>query len=107
MLTALSIRDVVLVDVLDLEVENGLTVLTGETGAGKSIILDALGLALGARGDSGLVRHGAAQASEAALTTAALEMRWRNGWSVGATFEGEFSSVTQSYAGKGVMRYTW
>ena len=45
MLTALSIRDVVLVDALDLEVEGGLTVLTGETGAGKSIILDALGLA--------------------------------------------------------------
>lgn len=49
MLTALSIRDVVLVDVLDLEVESGLTVLTGETGAGKSIILDALGLAQGGR----------------------------------------------------------
>ena len=46
MLTALSIRDIVLVDSLDLEVEGGLTVLTGETGAGKSIILDALGLAL-------------------------------------------------------------
>ena len=56
---------------------------------------------------SAFVVNGAAQASEAALTTAALEMRWRNGWSVGATFEGEFSSVTQSYAGKGVMRYTW
>ncbi len=50
MLTALSIRDVVLVDALDLDVETGLTVLTGETGAGKSIILDALGLALGGRG---------------------------------------------------------
>ena len=57
MLTALSIRDVVLVDVLDLDVETGLTVLTGETGAGKSIILDALGLALGGRGDAGLVRY--------------------------------------------------
>ncbi len=54
----LSIRDVVLVDVLDLEVDEGLTVLTGETGAGKSIILDALGLALGGRGDAGLVRVG-------------------------------------------------
>ncbi|WP_298280458.1 autotransporter domain-containing protein [uncultured Bradyrhizobium sp.] len=53
------------------------------------------------------VVNGAAQASEAALTTASLEMRWRNGWSVGTTFEGEFSSVTRSYAGKGVMRYTW
>ncbi|MBU1272026.1 MAG: AAA family ATPase, partial [Alphaproteobacteria bacterium] len=62
MLTALSIRDVVLVDALDLDVDSGLTVLTGETGAGKSIILDALGLALGGRGDAGLVRKGAKQA---------------------------------------------
>ncbi|WBH17220.1 DNA repair protein RecN [Sphingomonas radiodurans] len=63
MLTALSIRDVVLIEALDLDFGAGLGVLTGETGAGKSILLDALGLALGARGDSGLVRHGAAQAS--------------------------------------------
>jgi len=69
-LTALSIRDIVLVDVLDLDVEGGLTVLTGETGAGKSIILDALGLALGARADAGLVRAGAKQASATAVFTA-------------------------------------
>ena len=62
MLTALSIRDVVLIEALDLEFRAGLGVLTGETGAGKSILLDALGLALGARGDSALVRSGAAQA---------------------------------------------
>lgn len=62
MLTALSIRDVVLIEALDLEFGAGLGVLTGETGAGKSILLDALGLALGARADSGLVRQGAAQA---------------------------------------------
>ncbi|MCM8731489.1 DNA repair protein RecN [Hephaestia sp. GCM10023244] len=62
MLSALSIRDVVLIEALDLDFENGLGVLTGETGAGKSILLDALGLALGARADSGLVRAGAAQA---------------------------------------------
>ncbi|MFQ5954594.1 MAG: DNA repair protein RecN [Kiloniellales bacterium] len=62
MLQSLSIRDVVLIDRLDLEFQAGLGVLTGETGAGKSILLDALGLALGARADSGLVRHGAAQA---------------------------------------------
>src|SRR5437667_12880353 len=61
MLTALSIRDIVLIEKLDLALERGLTVLTGETGAGKSILLDALGLALGARGDSGLVRTGAAK----------------------------------------------
>jgi DNA repair protein RecN (Recombination protein N) len=58
MLTALSIRDIVLIEKLDLSLEEGITVLTGETGAGKSILLDALGLALGARGDSSLVRAG-------------------------------------------------
>jgi DNA repair protein RecN (Recombination protein N) len=63
MLTGLSIRDVVLIDTLDLEFGRGLGVLTGETGAGKSILLDALGLALGARADSGLVRAGQGQAS--------------------------------------------
>ncbi|WP_106638863.1 DNA repair protein RecN [Allosphingosinicella vermicomposti] len=62
MLTALSIRDVVLIETLDLEFGPGLGVLTGETGAGKSILLDSLGLALGARADSGLVRSGQAQA---------------------------------------------
>ncbi|MGL5837137.1 MAG: DNA repair protein RecN [Sphingorhabdus sp.] len=62
MLTGLSIRDVVLIEALDLEFERGLGVLTGETGAGKSILLDALGLALGARADSGLVRAGAEKA---------------------------------------------
>ncbi|HEX2764912.1 MAG TPA: DNA repair protein RecN [Allosphingosinicella sp.] len=62
MLTGLSIRDVVLIESLDLEFGPGLGVLTGETGAGKSILLDALGLALGVRADSGLVRHGQAQA---------------------------------------------
>jgi len=66
MLTGLSIREVVLIEKLDLAFGSGLTVLTGETGAGKSILLDSLGLALGARSDSGLVRAGAAQASVAA-----------------------------------------
>ncbi|MBW6528879.1 DNA repair protein RecN [Sphingomonas sp. RHCKR7] len=62
MLTALSIRDVVLIEALELDFGAGLGVLTGETGAGKSILLDALGLALGRRGESGLVRAGATQA---------------------------------------------
>jgi len=61
MLTALSIRDIVLIEKLDISLDDGLTVLTGETGAGKSILLDALGLALGARGDSSLVRTGASK----------------------------------------------
>ena len=66
MLTGLSIRDVVLIEALDLEFDVGLCVLTGETGAGKSILLDALALALGARADSGLVRSGAERAQVAA-----------------------------------------
>ena len=66
MLTGLSIRDVVLIDKLDLAFGPGLTVLTGETGAGKSILLDSLGLALGARADAGLVRQGTNQAAIAA-----------------------------------------
>lgn len=66
MLCSLSIRDVVLIDALDIEADAGLSALTGETGAGKSILLDALGLALGARGDAGLVRKGASQASVSA-----------------------------------------
>lgn len=62
MLRTLSIRDVVLIDRLDLTFETGLGVFTGETGAGKSILLDSLGLALGARAEARLVRSGAAQA---------------------------------------------
>jgi DNA repair protein RecN (Recombination protein N) len=69
MLTALSIRDVVLIERLDLTFGFGLTVLTGETGAGKSILLDSLGLALGARAESGLVRATADQASVTACFT--------------------------------------
>jgi DNA repair protein RecN (Recombination protein N) len=61
MLAALSIRDIVVIDKLDLEFGPGLFVLTGETGVGKSILLDALSLALGSRGDVSLVRRGAGQ----------------------------------------------
>src|SRR3974390_2121214 len=61
MLIRLSIRDIVLIDRLDIDFAAGLSVLTGETGAGKSILLDSFALALGARGDSGLVRQGAEQ----------------------------------------------
>jgi len=67
MLIGLWIRDVVLIEALDLSIGPGLTVLTGETGAGKSIILDALGLAAGARAEAGLVRRGAAQAAASAV----------------------------------------
>ena len=74
MLSMLLIRDVVLIDRLDLNLETGLNVLTGETGAGKSILLGALGLALGFRGESRLVRQGA----EEALVTAVFEVSEKN-----------------------------
>ncbi|RDC60137.1 DNA repair protein RecN [Alteripontixanthobacter maritimus] len=66
MLTRLSIRNIVLIEALDLDFGRGLGVLTGETGAGKSILLDALGLVMGNRADSGLVRAGADKASATA-----------------------------------------
>ena len=67
MLVQLAIRDIVLIDRLDLDLRPGLTVLTGETGAGKSILLDAFALALGARGDGALVREGQAQGQVSAV----------------------------------------
>ncbi|TPE59244.1 DNA repair protein RecN [Sandaracinobacter neustonicus] len=70
MLRGLSIRDLVLIERVALELEPGLTVLTGETGAGKSILLDGLGLALGERADAAMVRKGAAQA----VATASFEV---------------------------------
>lgn len=70
MLRQLAIRNVVLVEQLELEFEAGLGVLTGETGAGKSILLDALGLALGARSDAGLVRSG----SDGSSVSAEIEL---------------------------------
>src|SRR5690349_6657211 len=74
MLWRLSIRDIVLIDRLDIDFADGLAVLTGETGAGKSILLDAFALALGARGDARLVRHG----TEQGQGTAALELPRRH-----------------------------
>jgi DNA repair protein RecN (Recombination protein N) len=67
MLSRLSIRDIVLIDRLDIDFADGLAVLTGETGAGKSILLDAFALALGARGDQALVRQGAEQGQVTAV----------------------------------------
>jgi len=67
MLARLSIRDIVLIERLDIEFSRGLAVLTGETGAGKSILLDAFALALGGRGDADLVRHGAEQGQVTAM----------------------------------------
>src|SRR5215212_8857808 len=66
-LLEISVRDLALIERLRLELEPGLNVLTGETGAGKSLLIDALGLALGARADTTLVRHGAEAARVEAL----------------------------------------
>jgi len=77
MLQSVSIRSLVLIDQLDVEVENGFTALTGETGAGKSILLDALGLVMGASADRGLVRSGAKLASvTASFEPAADHVVW-------------------------------
>jgi len=73
MLTRLSIRDIVLIDRLDIDFAAGLSVLTGETGAGKSILLDSFALALGARGDSSLVREGAEQGQVTAAFDVAMD----------------------------------
>jgi uncharacterized protein with beta-barrel porin domain len=56
---------------------------------------------------SSFVISGVAQARDAALTTASAEVKWRNGFAIGTTFEGEFSNVTRSHAGKGIVRYVW
>src|SRR5262245_11557019 len=84
MLTRLSIRDIVLIDRLDIDFDSGLAVLTGETGAGKSILLDAFALALGARGDASLVRQGAEQGQ----VTAAFELPSKHpAWALLATHD--------------------
>ncbi|GBD49052.1 DNA repair protein RecN [Methylopila sp. Yamaguchi] len=73
MLARLSIRDIVLIDRLDVDFDAGLSVMTGETGAGKSIVLDAVSLALGGRGDGGLVREGETQGQVTAVFDLALD----------------------------------
>ena len=73
MLIQLAIRDIVLIDRLELHFHEGLSVLTGETGAGKSILLDAFALALGGRGDGSLVRHGENQGQVTAVFDCPLD----------------------------------
>ena len=67
MLRELAVRDLALIERVRVSFQPGLTVITGETGAGKSLLIDALGLVMGARADTGLVRHGAASARVEAL----------------------------------------
>ncbi|MGY3446959.1 autotransporter domain-containing protein [Bradyrhizobium sp. USDA 4473] len=89
-------------------VDGGIVTLRGRVAWAHDFSPDrSVGAVFQALPGAAFVINGAAQASESALTTASLEMKWRSGWSAAATFEGEFSDVTRSYAGKGVLRYTW
>ena len=113
MLRQLSIHNVVLVDRLELEFEPGLGVLTGETGAGKSILLDALGLALGARADAGLVRAGQQSASvsaeiELAAAHPAIALLEEQGLPVepGEALIVRRILITRIYEGQGFRRTT-
>ena len=90
MLRSLSIRDFVIVDAIDVELASGFSVFTGETGAGKSILIDALGLALGGRADASVVREGATRADVSAEFTAPLQAL---PWLSERAFEGDGDSV--------------
>ncbi|MBS0308795.1 MAG: DNA repair protein RecN [Proteobacteria bacterium] len=90
MLRSLSIRDFVIVDAIDLELAAGFTVFTGETGAGKSILIDALTLALGGRGDASVVREGAAKADVTAEFALGSEAA---AWLVANEFQNEEDAV--------------
>ena len=98
MLHRLSIRDFVIVDALEIELGAGLTVLSGETGAGKSILVDALQLALGGRGDAGVVREGASRAEITAEFDAPPSL---SGWLAEAGFEADADN-----AGRLLLRRT-
>ncbi len=80
MLTQLRIRDFAIVEALDLELAAGMTAVTGETGAGKSILVDAIGLLLGDRADSGTIRHGAERTDISAVFDLDALPAARAGW---------------------------
>jgi uncharacterized protein with beta-barrel porin domain len=89
-------------------VQNGIFTLRGRAAWAHNFNTDRNALpTFQALPGASFVVNGAAQAPDAALVTGSAEMKWINGWSVAATFEGEFSDVTESYAGKGVVRYAW
>jgi uncharacterized protein with beta-barrel porin domain len=89
-------------------VQNGVLTLRGRLAWAHDYDPDrSIGATFQALPGASFVVNGAAQASESTLTTASVEMKWMNGWSAAATFEGEFSEVTRSYAGKGLVRYAW
>jgi uncharacterized protein with beta-barrel porin domain len=89
-------------------VENGILTLRGRGAWAHDFNRDRLvGATFQTLPGASFVVNGARRAADAALVTGSAEMKWRNGWSVAGTFEGEFSDVTRSYAGKGVVRYAW
>jgi autotransporter-associated beta strand protein len=89
-------------------VQNGILTLRGRLAWAHDFDPDrSIAATFQALPGASFVVGGAAQAHESALTTASAEMKWMNGWSAAATFEGEFSNVTRSYAGKGMVRYQW
>ena len=88
--------------------QNGILTLRGRFAWAHDFNPDRnIGATFQALPGASFVVNGAMQARDATLTTASAEVKWMNGWSAAATFEGEFSEVTRSYAGKGVIRYTW
>jgi uncharacterized protein with beta-barrel porin domain len=88
--------------------EDGVLTLRGRFGWAHDFDPDrSIGATFQALPGASFVVNGAAQASDSALTTVSVERKWLNNWSAAAAFEGEFSNVTASYAGKGVVRYTW
>jgi autotransporter-associated beta strand protein len=89
-------------------VQNGIFTLRGRAAWAHDYNPDrSIGATFQTLPGASFVVNGARQASDAALVTGSAEMKWINGWSAAATFEGEFSNVTRSYAGKGVVRYAW
>jgi uncharacterized protein with beta-barrel porin domain len=88
--------------------QNGIFTLRGRVAWAHDFNTDrAIGATFQTLPGASFVVNGAAQAHDAALVTASVEVKWLNGWSAAATFENEFSNVTNSYAGKGEVRYSW
>jgi T5SS/PEP-CTERM-associated repeat protein/autotransporter-associated beta strand protein len=88
--------------------QNGIFTLRGRAAWAHDFNADrSIGATFQTLPGASFVVNGARQAADAALVTGSAEMKWINGWSTAATFEGEFSNVTRSYAGKGVVRYAW
>ena len=104
MLTSLHIKDFAIIDELEIDISSGMTVLTGETGAGKSILLDALGLLLGDRADSDTVRHGCKRAELNALFDLSLLDNVRHWLTEHALDQGDECILRRVIMGEGRSR---